>query len=56
MNSNYNFKLNSEMEDSIEQRLNPMFNSDGIFQEEAIHVERIKAKLTPQEFEKHLEE
>ena len=44
------------MEDSIEQKLDPMFNSDGIYQEDTVSVELIKAALTPQEFEKHLEE
>ena len=43
------------MEDSIEQKLDPTYNNDGMILEEA-HLEVIKAKLTPEEFEGHFNE
>ena len=44
------------MEDSIEHKLDPMFNSDGIYHDEIAQVEIIKTKLTPEEFEGHITE
>jgi hypothetical protein len=44
------------MEDSIEQKLEPMFSAEGGFHDEISEVEVIKTKLTTEEFEGHLNE
>lgn len=44
------------MEDSIEQQLDPMYQSDGGHYYEVVNIEEIKAKLTPEEYAQHLSE